>query len=73
MNPTSVWGDMNMPKKEYSLQAVSLRSVWQMAIVSTAIRRLPLTLMTVHVLMLQLGELRVEVKASKVVFITVSW
>ena len=28
--------------------------------------------MTVHVLMLQLGELRVEVKASKVVFITVS-
>ncbi len=28
--------------------------------------------MTVNVLMLQLGELRVEVKASKVVFITVS-
>ncbi len=29
--------------------------------------------MTVRLLMLQLGELRVEVKASKVVFITVSW
>ncbi|DBB13652.1 TPA: hypothetical protein ACH3X3_000674 [Trebouxia sp. C0006] len=38
MNPSSMWGDMNVPKKEYSLQA--------------------------------LGELRVEVKASKVVFIT---
>lgn len=41
MNPSSMWGDMNVPKKEYSLQAVSLRSVLQAAIVSTAVRRLP--------------------------------
>ena len=41
MNPTNVWGDMNVPKKEYSLQAVSLRSVLHMAIVSAAVLRLP--------------------------------